>query len=618
MHHSSFQLKKFVIFCSLIYLCLISIVITVILNIEFSQKKDLAISLKNAIHNSFLYRDFRTTTMILSPNIPTQFKTITISNELQLSEKDPSFFDTSLTISINNQPMTFIWSLFNPLLLCLFLSTLILIIFIPMAIYYLKKTNDRHQSELAQKKAEILHQLSNQVAHDIRSPLTVLLMITRDLPSIPEEERLLIRDAVNRIHDIANDLLDKNKKKNLEQDNTLSLQLIPGIIDKIITEKRIQYRSFKNISMDFSLTHSSFGLFSYLNPHDFKRILSNLINNSVESLPDHQGNIVISCTSTPHHIEINIKDNGKGIPSHILSQLGRKGFSFGKEKGHGLGLFHAQQIVQLWSGQLLLSSVPNQGTTVTIQLPQASPPTWFMSSIQFSAHSTIVILDDDHLIHHIWDKRIKEIRPTEHQISIQHFYTPEEVLEWKKQNNQTHLVYYLFDFEFLGHTLSGLDLFEKLGITSRKYLITSRHEDFSIQKRCEEKNILLLPKSLAEFIPINLSQYQNHHVDYVYIDDDELLRKSWERSAKDKGISLLTLTSPQDLKMNIMRIHQQTKIYIDQNLGPHELKGEVWAKTYFEQGFTHLYLATGYGPEDFHDHPWLKGVVGKEPPWVIV
>ena len=55
-------------------------------------------------------------------------------------------------------------------------------------------------------------------------------------------------------------------------------------------------------------------------------------------------------------------------------------------------------------------------------------------------------------------------------------------------------------------------------------------------------------------------------------------------------------------------------IYIDSNL-ERDIKGEELAKTLYDQGYTNLYLCTGYPPETFGKMPWLKAIIGKEPPF---
>jgi len=47
------------------------------------------------------------------------------------------------------------------------------------------------------------------------------------------------------------------------------------------------------------------------------------------------------------------------------------------------------------------------------------------------------------------------------------------------------------------------------------------------------------------------------------------------------------------------------------------IKGEQYAKYLYDRGFTDLYLATGYQPEQFGHLPWIKSIVSKEPPFLL-
>ncbi|MFH1357619.1 MAG: hypothetical protein ABII18_10875, partial [bacterium] len=65
----------------------------------------------------------------------------------------------------------------------------------------------KHEQETI--KFKTISKVASQVAHDIRSPLAALNMVTHDLKQLPEDERIIIRSAVQRIQDIANDLASK-------------------------------------------------------------------------------------------------------------------------------------------------------------------------------------------------------------------------------------------------------------------------------------------------------------------------------------------------------------------------------------------------------------------------
>ena len=65
-----------------------------------------------------------------------------------------------------------------------------------------------------------------------------------------------------------------------------------------------------------------------------------------------------------------IKDSGRGIPSEVLPKLMRKGETYHKEGGTGLGLYHAKSSVESWGGTIELFSEVGQGTEVRVSLPR--------------------------------------------------------------------------------------------------------------------------------------------------------------------------------------------------------------------------------------------------------
>lgn len=123
---------------------------------------------------------------------------------------------------------------------------------------------------------KMLNNLSAQVAHDIRSPLAALDSITKDIAQLPEEKRIIIRSAMGRIRDIANNLIEKNRQlpKDLSSKDTIvsaSIEpannyLLSSLIDPIITEKHFQFRSKTNIEIIAQLDKTSYGLFAKIQP----------------------------------------------------------------------------------------------------------------------------------------------------------------------------------------------------------------------------------------------------------------------------------------------------------------------------------------------------------------
>jgi PAS domain S-box-containing protein len=142
------------------------------------------------------------------------------------------------------------------------------------------------QKTLEEKK--LLSKLAAQVAHDVRSPLSALMIVTEnDLSNVPEHTRILVRDAISQIRDIINNLDPKafQKEKALTQ--------IAVLIDLILSERRVAFKD-KNVLIECQFSTEAYHLFVETIPTEMKRVITNLINNAVDALsPDKQGRVTI-------------------------------------------------------------------------------------------------------------------------------------------------------------------------------------------------------------------------------------------------------------------------------------------------------------------------------------
>jgi len=373
-----------------------------------------------------------------------------------------------------------------------------------------KRTSD------LQKEMEISRQIeatAKQVAHDIRSPLAALEVCLKDLTNLPEGRRALLRGSVNRLRDISNLLRNKSydacpsENSSADAASPISVQMIPGLIDELISEKRMQYRAKMDVEIDVDLGRDAYGVFAEVNPVEFKRLVSNLIDNAVEAIHG-KGKVLVRFAKNETQIECLITDDGVGITSYILPQLGKKGASFGKPSGQGLGLYHAKASIESWNGVLSIDSKPGKGTTMTITLPRAVAPDWFIPSVNLSRRHTVVILDDETSVHRVWKERFDTF--TEDSgipIDRIHCSTPESFTTFcHSPRAKSTPVIYLCDHELVNGSRTGLELIEDLNIADRSILVTSRYEETDIRRQCARLGVKLIPKGLAGFVPIVASQ----------------------------------------------------------------------------------------------------------------
>lgn len=361
------------------------------------------------------------------------------------------------------------------------------------------------------KRDSEVGKMASQVAHDIRSPLAALNIVVSDLSEIPEETRLIVRSAVRRIKDIANGLLLNNRAhfENLfstEVDalENASTQLLSVIVDELVTEKRMQYRNKVGVDIRYEPDTSDYGIFAKIQEAELKRVLSNLINNSVESFLDG-GTVSLTLEGDETHIKLIIKDNGKGIPADVLPKLMQRGETHGKIGGSGLGLYHARIRTEAWGGDLVVESEVAKGTSTIITLPRAPAPHWFVPKLAINTNSTVVILDDDSSIHQIWRDRFEGANFLGNGITLRHFFTPLEIESWMIINsNSSQSMSFLFDYELINENNNGLALIERFQIARQSVLVTNRYDDEAIRETCKRLGVKLLPKGMAGFVPIEI------------------------------------------------------------------------------------------------------------------
>ena len=201
--------------------------------------------------------------------------------------------------------------------------------------------------------------LAVQVAHDIRSPLTVIASVVDNEYDGQNENTKLLKFATDRLLKIADDLLVQNRKSKLN--NTVYL---PSMLENLISEKKQI-----NENICFELNNSSKVPKIEIDEVGLSRSLSNIINNAIDSYDGENGKISIDIAQKLDVLSLEIKDRGRGIPEHLLSKILLGNFSYGKVNGNGLGIKQTIQSIKKAGGNFNLISKLGEGTTAIITLP---------------------------------------------------------------------------------------------------------------------------------------------------------------------------------------------------------------------------------------------------------
>ncbi len=391
--------------------------------------------------------------------------------------------------------------------------------------------------------------LASQVAHDIRSPLAALNVAIVTSDELPEDSRVIVRSAVSRIRDIANNLLLAERGTSALAVNPTAgaeppaVQLISGLVQSLVSEKRFQYRTLIGLEVEAELSPHAYGLFAEVQSIELKRLLSNLIDNAVQALGT-TGKVNIHLAGAGDAVRLSVSDNGPGIPAHLLPRIGERGVTHGKLGGSGLGLYHARTTIERWGGRFNIRSAPTTGTTIEMSLRRAAAPSWFVARIELSPDLTVVVLDDDKAIHATWDRLLSAHASL--RLSVHHFTEAAQLSAWLRGKRSSTFLG-LIDYELLRQSMSGLDLIEQEGIVSSSILVTSRFEEPVVVARCARLGLRIIPKELVGLVPLvapaapSVPQAQERALRVLVVDDDEMIHAIWRMARKNMNVDELVL-----------------------------------------------------------------------------
>jgi two-component system NtrC family sensor kinase len=145
-------------------------------------------------------------------------------------------------------------------------------------------------------------------------------------------------------------------------------------IDTTLQKAMARYPSL-SVQLDLQLSPQAIPV--YLLPVEFSELLFSLVDNTCYTLAEksrrEQGfaaRLEVSTQVVNKQVQLQVRDNGRGIPAREASQLFNPFFTTKPAaKGTGLGLYMSKDVVEYLHGQMHIESIEEQYTQVTIRLP---------------------------------------------------------------------------------------------------------------------------------------------------------------------------------------------------------------------------------------------------------
>ncbi|MCU0289451.1 MAG: ATP-binding protein [Acidobacteria bacterium] len=223
-----------------------------------------------------------------------------------------------------------------------------------------KIINDRYFASIGQLAGGVAHFIKNSL-WNIGSRAQILLEKT-DKNSENYELLEVIKRRCDDANKVVVDLLNFSQRENLKRkpekldileiiNDVLKLMDIDLKHNKIEVERHINTITFSVMGFGFEL----------------KEAFLNIIKNALEAMKNG-GKLKIEMSSEGQFIQIKIVDNGIGMAADVLENIFIP-FYTTKENATGFGLFDTQRIIQKHDGTIEIMSKPNEGTTVTVQIP---------------------------------------------------------------------------------------------------------------------------------------------------------------------------------------------------------------------------------------------------------
>ncbi|MEW6673187.1 MAG: ATP-binding protein [Thermodesulfobacteriota bacterium] len=246
-----------------------------------------------------------------------------------------------------------------------------------------RQMNELKRSQALLGRAEkfsFLGNLAARLAHEIKNPMTAIGTFIQMLPKKYDDEEFrngfyqIATEETRRVNNLITELLDLVKTR----DTNFELGDLHALIDKMVLLVSPQSNSKKiQIVRQFSPEIP----FVWMDTEKMKEavlnILSNAVDFSYEGGKIHITTRQVLTSGNTAEIQIEIRDNGPGIPAAAINEIFDPYFTTKHKStihnGTGLGLFIAHQNIVDHGGTIEVNSKPDMGAAFILTMPLKPP-----------------------------------------------------------------------------------------------------------------------------------------------------------------------------------------------------------------------------------------------------
>lgn len=231
------------------------------------------------------------------------------------------------------------------------------------------------QKELERQKDEFI----GVASHELKTPVTgikayseiLTAMMDNSMPTTIVQLVTRMNVQVSKLTKLIDSLLNTSRIS----DGQLTLQLDPldltGLLEECVHQGQLTTSKHRIVFTGDKL------LPVLADAERLAQVLDNLISNAIKYTPKG-GEILVRAEDRGTCARISVRDSGVGISKgeqpRIFNRFYRiKGTSAGTVSGIGLGLYICREIIEKHKGQIMVESVPDEGSTFYFELPYILP-----------------------------------------------------------------------------------------------------------------------------------------------------------------------------------------------------------------------------------------------------
>lgn len=253
------------------------------------------------------------------------------------------------------------------------------------------------------ERLRVMGELAGGVAHEFNNLLTAILariqlLSLEPLPAAFQREISMIQKAALDAAEVVRRLQSFSRTQRQTDFQRLELGEICADVVEFLrplwTGRRLAGRAAISVHLRTTRGQVVLG-----DPTELREVVTNLLKNSLEAI-ETGGTIVIETQVRSDHVSLTVQDDGAGISAETRAKLFTPFFTTKGERGTGLGLCLAQQIVERHGGEIRLDAAQPRGTRAVVSLPLAPPTREHLEPRRDAARAetpavSVVVVDDD-------------------------------------------------------------------------------------------------------------------------------------------------------------------------------------------------------------------------------